>query len=218
LERDFKGKDYPFELPLEEAWERYCYGDQQQQYFPNSLASRIKAIPENVTEDWAKEIKDLFNDMGKMPFAAVKIIALGKNAKTYGVGNPHGFANWDRMLSEWKETIEEIDKFVVTRKGWEHLTSENLQNPKHREGMSKVLSDILANADAIVEPSFKAIREQSRRDRIREDATHARNEIKELKGFFQKYATPVPNALELVGKIINDVESQTLNTQNQKTA
>jgi hypothetical protein len=38
----------------------------------------------------------------------------------------------------------------------------------------------------------------------------ARNEIKRLKGFFQKYGTVEPAALALLSGIINDMESQTL--------
>jgi hypothetical protein len=38
----------------------------------------------------------------------------------------------------------------------------------------------------------------------------ARNDIKGLKGFCQKYAIIEPPALAALGKLINDTESQTL--------
>ena len=136
--------------------------------------------------------------------------------KSLGSTNPHAIAQWEREVSEFKAVQEAINAFVVTRKGWEYLTTDNLQDFKHKVEMSKVLTDILANADAVVEPAFKAIKEQFRRDKIRQDATYARNSIKELKGFFQKYATPIPNALTLLSGIINDVESQTLNPQSKE--
>jgi hypothetical protein len=140
-----------------------------------------------------------------------KLIALGKWIKSYSSSNPHAIAGWDRDVSEWKSTQAAINAFAAARgKGWEHLNSDHVQAPIHKKEMSDVLSDILAGADAIKEPAFKAIKEQARRDRIRQDATYARNSIKELKGFFQKYGVEIPNAIGLLGGIIDDVEKQVL--------
>lgn len=214
LERDFKGKPYPCKLPLSFAYERYMYGDQRRQYYPNSLASRIKLIPANITPDWAEHLQGMFFDMQRVSLKEFKLIALGKWVKSYGGSNPHAIAGWDRYVSEWKETQAAIDAFVVGKgKGWGHLTTENLQKPAGKVEMSKVLCDILANADAVVEPAFKALQEQARRDRIRQDATMARNDIKGLKGFCQKYGVALPPELEALGKLINDTESQTLSTK-----
>ncbi len=213
LECDHKGKPYPVKLPLSFAYERYMYGDQQKQYYPNSLAYHIKDIPANITPDWAEHVQSLFYDIQKVPLREFKLIALGKWVKCYGASNPHSIAGWDRDISEWKDTQAQIDAFVRGKgKGWEHLTTEHLQRPSAKVEMSKVLCDILANADAIVEPAFKALKEQARRDRIRQEATYARNNVKELKGFFQKYGLGVSafNALTDLGKVINDTESQTL--------
>ncbi len=214
LEADHRGKQYPVKLPMSFAYERYMYGDQQRQYYPNSLAGHIKDIPANVMQDWAEEIQGLFYDINKVSLKEFKLIALGKWVKSYGASNPHAIAGWDRDVSEWKETQAAINAFVVTKgKGWAHLTTENLQKPAAKVEMSKVLTDILANADAIVEPAFAAIRKQFRRDRIREDATHARNDIKGLKGFFQKYGVSIDrfsHILTLLGGIVDDTESQVL--------
>jgi hypothetical protein len=157
------------------------------------------------------EIKGLFNDIQRVSMKEFKLIALGKWVKSYGVSNPHAIAGWDRDVSEWEAVQKDINAFVSTKgDGWAYLTTTHLQEPLSKKEMSDVLEDILANADAIKEPAFKAIKEQYRRERIREDATHARNRIKDVKAFFQKYGVEIPNALTLLGGIINDVESQVL--------
>lgn len=210
--KDYKGKPYPLRLSLELGFERYRYGDQKKSAFPSfSFPSCLKSIPAKIEPSWEVEIQDLFRDINKAPLSAVKIIALGRCVKSLGIGNPHTYAQWDRWVSEWKDAQVAIDAFVVNRKGWENLTTKHLQDPKPRAGFAKELEDILARADAVVEPSFTAIREQDRRLHIRQDATGARNDIKGLKGFFKKYATPIPNAIELLSGIIDDVEAQTLN-------
>lgn len=218
LERDFKGKSYTTKnVPLAMAWERYVYGDQRQQYIPMySFASSMKRIPKHIEESWAEEIKGLFYDVNHMSVTAFKIISLGKCVKALGVGNPHTFAQWSREVREFKDAQKAIDDFVVTREDWKHLTTESLQNPKHREEMSKVLEDILAKADSAVEPSMKAIREQDRRLYIRQDATHARNDVKSLGKFFKKYSQPEVNALTLIGGMVDDVEAQTLSAKPDK--
>jgi hypothetical protein len=217
LETNWKtGKPYPCKLSLDIGYQRYRYGDQTAQWFPNMAANRIKLIPDNVTEDWAAELKEMFADINRMPLNDFKLISLGKAVKSIGGSNPHAIAQWEREVSEFKAVQAAIDAFVVTRKGWEYLTTANMQNPKHGQEMSKVLCDILAKADAAKEPAFKALKEQHRRDNIRRDATYARNNVKELKGFFQKYATLEPAAISLLSGIIDDVESHTLNPQGKE--
>lgn len=211
LERNHKGKPYPVKLPLSFAYERYMYGDQKRQYFPMySFVRGVNNIPANLTDDWAAELKGMFFDLCRVPLNDVKLIALGKWVKSLGANNPHAIAGWERNVTEWQDAIKAINAYVKDRDGWQHLDSTNLQKPESKREMSKVLDDILANADAVKEPAFKALKEQSRRDRIRQDATHARNSIKELKGFFQKYGVDIPNAAILLGGIVDDVESQCL--------
>ncbi len=214
LERDCKGKPYPLKVPLAMAWDWYVYGDLHEQVVPDyGFAGRIKNIPANVTKDWAEQIKELFHDINRMSLATFKTIILGKCVKSYGVSNPHAFTWWDRQVSEFKDAQKAIDAFVVTRKGWEYLTTENLQNPKHAEEISKVLTDILARADELVEPSQKAIEKRDRELYIRQDATRARNDIKTLTSFFKKYGIDnksAARALAQLSRVINDAESQTL--------
>jgi hypothetical protein len=211
LEVDFKGKTYPPKAPLMLAWESYMYGDQSKQFFPMySFPNAVKRIPENVTEDWAAEIKELFYDMSRVSFKAVRMIALGKMVKQYGISNPHTYVTWQRMVQEWEDAQKAVDAFVVTRKGWEHLTSVNIQNPKHSAKMSKVFEDILAKADEIIEPSHKAIKEQDRRLYIRQDATGARNHVKSLGKFLKKYGASNEVALHHLNDIINILEGETL--------
>lgn len=220
LECDFKGRPYPMELPLDMAYEAYQFGDQRQTFFPMySFPDGVKRIPENVTEDWADEIKGLFHDINKLTLSAVKIISLGKQVKCYGVNNPHAFAHWDRIVSEWKDAQAAIDAFAATRKGWEYLTIANIQNPKHSEEMSKVITELLAKADEIVEPSVKAIREQDRKMYIGQDATVARNDVKTLRAFFKKYGAveSASEVLETLSNKINNVESVALNPQTSLT-
>jgi hypothetical protein len=209
LERDFKGKDYPNRLPLELAYDWYRYGDQRKQFWPMyNFPDGVKRIPDNVTPDWVKQIQGLFFDMGRTPLSAVKIVCLGQEVKSLGVHNAHTFAAYDRMVNEWIAAQKAIDEFCANREGWKHLTSANLQNPEHGKEMSKVLDDILAKADEMVGPSYNAIREQDRRMYARQDATYARNNVKSLGGFFEKYSEPVPECLTLVGGIIDDIESR----------
>ena len=211
LEVDFKGKTYPPKAPLELAYESYQYGDQRKQYFPMySFPSALKCIPDNVTEHWEKEIKGMFHDMSFMSLKAIKIIALGKWVKMLGIGNPHTYAGWQRQVSEWEEAQKAIDAFVVNRKGWEYLTSENIQKPIHREEMSKVLEEILFKADEVVEPSFAAIKEQDRRLYIGQDATHARNNVKSLMKFFKKYGEKEDNIFIIIGELIDQTERNNL--------
>lgn len=218
LERNFKGKEYSCKMPLAMAWECYVYGDQRTQVVPMySFANHVKKIPANITKDWAEEVKGLFNDINRMTVGAFKIIDLGKCVKSYGVGNPYTFSEWDRHVSDFKEAQVAIDIFVVPRKGWEYLTTSNLQNPEHGEAMSKILEDILAKADEMVEPSVKAIREQDRKMYIRQDATHARNNVKKLRAFFKKYGPADSctlaggaNILDSIGGEIDEVEIKLL--------
>lgn len=208
LERDFKGKEYPTKVPLWMAWEWYVYGDQRQEVMPSFTFDYVKQLPDNMTEDWQEEVKGLFRDINRRPLSEFKLIAIGKAVKSLGANNPYAVAQWERNVNDFKKAQEAINAYVKDRKGWDYLTTENLQNPKHSKEMSKVLGDILAKADEIKEPAYKAIREQDRKMHIRQDATGARNDIKTLKGFFQKYSEPVPNALILVEGIVGDVESR----------
>lgn len=210
LEKDIKGRPYPLRLPLSLAYEVYIYGDQRKQYYPSfSFPSGLKRIPSNLAEDWVEEIQGLFNDINRMPLKAFKLICLGKWVKSYGTNNPYAIVNWERECNDFEKAQKAIDEFVANRDGWTHLTVDNLQNPKHNVELSKVLTDILANADAIVEPAGKAIREQDRQMNIRQDATQARNSVKRIKEFFISYGTRV-DCLDLVDSNINQTETKCL--------
>lgn len=210
LEANHKGKPYPARLPLAMAYEWYQFGDQRRQFFPAyNFPSALKRIPANATEDWVEEIKGLFNDINRASVSAIKIISLGRCVKMLGVGNPHAYAQWNRQISEWTDAQNAINEFVIAREGWKHLTTENLQNPKHKAAMSTILEDILAKADEIVEPSVNAILEQDRRLSIRQDATGARNKVKGLQGFFKSYGHEI-TSLEFLSGMINDVEAHNL--------
>lgn len=211
LERNHKGKVYPNRLPLDIAYDWYRYGDQTKQVFPMySFPKAVDRIPKKIQKDWEAEIKELFADINTMSVNAFKLVALGTWVKRYGLTNPHAMAGWDRNVSEFQDAQKAIDAFVVTRKGWEHYRTENMQNPSHKEGLSKVLQDILVKAGEAVEPAIKAITEQDRRMNIRQDAHRAKSQVKSLSKFFASYKQPVPNALELLEGIISDVENQTL--------
>lgn len=209
LERDFKGKPYPPKVPLAMAWDWYVYGDQREQVIPGySFAGNVKKIPDNITNDWQVEVKGLFIDINRMPLNTFKIVALGSCVRQFGAQNPYTFTYWDRQSSEFKAAQEAINAFVVTRKdeGWKHLTTTNLQDPKSGKEMSKIISDILARADELVEPSIKAISEANKKMYARQDATRARNDIKTLKGFFKKYGSEPTDALEIVRERIDGIE------------
>lgn len=206
LECGHKGKPYPLKLPLSLAYERYMYGDQTYQFFPSyRFVAGIKNIPDNLTDDWAAELKGMFFDMGRLTVDDVKLISLGKWVKSLGSNNPHAIAGWNRNVTEWQDAQKAIDNYCLGRKDWENLRSANLQDPLHKQEMSKVLSDILTNADAIVEPAFKALKEQEKRDRIRQEATFARNNVKDLKAFFQKYNI-ASSILDVIVNLISNTE------------
>lgn len=212
MEKDFKGKAYPFRMSLMQGYEAYRYGDQREQFWPSySFVRGIKNIPNNLTEDWAKELQGLFFDMGRLSIKAIKLICLGKCVKSYGVGNPYCYATWQREVGEWEEAQKAVDEFVTAKgRGWTHLTSKHLQDPNSHKGFAEEITKILANADAIVEPSIKAIQEADKKMYIRQDATRARNDVKTIKGFFQKYGQPTCEALNVVGEAINLTESEAL--------
>jgi len=217
LERNFKGRAYPMELPLHMAYERYRFGDLRHTYFPSfSFSGALKVIPSQIAKDWEAEVKELFQDINGISISAVKIIALGKAVKSLGVGNPYTYVEMDRHVTDWKNAQTAIDAFAMNRKGWEYLTVASLQDPKPKQEMSKVLEDILAKADEVVEPSFKAIREQNRRLYIRQDATGARNHIKSLTGFFKKYGQTDLSGLTPVTELINSLEKQCLDAKPVK--
>lgn len=208
---DHKGKPYPFRVPLAIAYESYKYGYQKKPYFPSwDFPSAVKSIPENVSPDWAEEIKDLFSSINRMSVHDFKIIALGKQVHGYGSTNPHTFSSWERMTDEFIAAQKAINEFVLTRKGWIHLTTDNLQNPKHKIEMSKVLGDILAKADENVEPARKAIAEQDRRLEIRQDATRARNDVKRILEFFQSYEIDNKDLIDSLKSAITSAEQKVL--------
>lgn len=219
LEKNFKGKPYPFQLPLAIAWDWYMYGYQGSLYIPNySFPNCLKRIPDNMTDDWANEIKDLFGEITRTPIGDVKLIILGQCVKSYKATNPHCITWWNRQVEEFIAAQKAVDEFVKNRKGWEHLTVENSQNPKHKLEMSKVLTDILVKADELVEPAIARIKESDRKLYARQDATYARNNIKTLRGFFKKYgnedATKLAGGADLLdtlGLAIDAVESNALN-------
>lgn len=211
LEKNFKGHPYPFDQSLKFAWNAFWFGDLQLNVWPMyNFASSIKHIPDNIPADVAELIKDLFLHINKTPLKEAKLIRLGKDVAQYGANNPHTIVNWERVMSEFEKAQKAIDEFVVNRQGWEYLTTENLQNPKHAEEMSKVLCDILAKADEAIEPAFKACADRDRYHHVRQDATRARNYVKHLAEFFQTYEQMDVSSLESIKELIDASETRIL--------
>lgn len=212
LERNFKGKAYPMRIPLAMAWDWFVYGDQKTEFIPNySFADSVKKIPANAKETWLEQIQKLFYDINHRSIEEFKIIVFGRTVKSYSLGNPYTYIWYNTQVKEFIAAQTAINEFVMGRKGWEYIQTENLQNPNHKTEMSKVLQDILAKADERVEPAQKQWNESERKMYIRQEATQARNDIKTLTSFFKKYGVTEPSALKMLANIINDVESQALN-------
>ncbi len=210
LDCNFNGKQYPKELPLKIAYERYQYGYQRHQVFPTfSFPDAVKRIPDNLKEDWAEEIKGLFSDINRHSISEIKIISLGKNVKSLGIGNPHTYVHWESQVSYYEQAQNAINSFVENREGWQYLTTANLQDKTRSKEVSKVIEDILASADAAIKPSCEAVKEQDRRLRIRQDATRARNNVIYLQEFFAKYDES-SDCLNAVSDHINETETKSL--------
>jgi hypothetical protein len=132
--------------------------------------SPLWLVPDNVTKEWLDVVQYFCERVNRIDYKSYKLQTLAYCVRYYNIDNPHCYEWFDRSMKNFDELRKQTDALCKKYK-WFWATTKQQHDPKRKKAaaksLSKMVREILDNADGIVPGAKQALRKQDASEFVR---------------------------------------------------
>jgi hypothetical protein len=173
INEDRSKPDKKYSVGLEYAKRIYIFG--YQNHTPNfanysTTYSPLFNIPKDIAPEWLKVVEQFVYFINALEEKEYKLYIFNYYTKHYGLNNPNTYTLYSSSIKDFQELRKKTDQ-IAKDNGWDWMTLDSLHNPvkvkEHALEMSKMLNEILDEAEGFVDGAKKALQKRDAKDYIR---------------------------------------------------